>query len=30
MHLIELTVAERLEYLGTLIDETNAFMENTP
>ena len=30
MHLIELTEAERLEYLGALIDETNAFAENTP
>ena len=30
MHLIELTEAERLEYLGALIDETNAFAKNTP
>lgn len=30
MHLIELTEAERLEYLGALIDETNVFAKNTP
>ena len=28
MHLIELTEAERLEYLGALIDKTNAFAES--
>lgn len=28
MHLNELTEAERLEYLGTLIDKTNAFTES--
>ena len=30
MHLIELTEAERLEYLGKLIDKTNAFAQSIP